>query len=203
MTTTTINAAAATYNLVYGNDASYVTSHATSAVVSASGNIGLQLSGNYYCYRNPIKFDTSIIPDGSTILQANMKLAVTTDASDTDFDVDIAKYDWSASDPLAAGTREAIYDGILAATLDDSIWRNTSGISLNTYYTSGNLSVAWINITGSTYYGLLSSRDKAFSTPTGNELVVIDFVTNVPQLVIAYNPPAGNPVAYLSDYAVL
>jgi len=184
MTTTTIDLTAVTNNRVYGNNATYLTARSTSAVVDTYMTVG-QTTG-FLVFRAPLKFDTSSIPDTDVISQVNMNLAVVTDTSTTDFDLAIVKYDWSASDPLAAGTREAIYDGILAATADDNIWRNTNGIDVNTYYTSGNLSPAWVNKTGITYYGLISAEDIAASQPAGAEYVTLDKTTKVPQLVIVH-----------------
>lgn len=127
----------------------------------------------YAIYRGFLKFDTAGIPDADTITQANIKLVTTVDSSATDFNVVIQKHDWSAQDPLAAGTREAAYDGCLAATADDNIWRNTSGMSVNTQYTSGDLSTAWISKTTYTYYGLISSRDVSATAPSGSEYIQI------------------------------
>ncbi|MFA5150981.1 MAG: hypothetical protein WC554_00330 [Clostridia bacterium] len=120
----------------------------------------------YYVYRMFLKFDTSFLA-GATIKQANLKLVVVEDNSAIDFDVVIKKADWSAYDPASDANKENIYDLILSSSADDNIWRNTSGLSINTQYTSGNLNTAWINKNGYTYYGLISSRDIS-STPPNN-----------------------------------
>ena len=89
-----------------------------------------------------------------------------------DFDVVIKKVDWSAQDPLTNATREAAWDACLAAAADTNIWRNTSGMSENTPYTSGELDTTWLNLGGYTYYGLMSSRDVANSAPgLGSEFI--------------------------------
>lgn len=156
---------------------SYALARSTSNSFSYSGvtiSLGQRYASTvYYVYRAFMKFDTAGIPDTDTISQVNMKLVATADSSTTDFDVVIQKYDWSAQDPLSDANREAAFDGCLAATADDNIWRNTSGISVNTVYTSGNLSTAWISKTGYTYYGLMSSRDVSATSPTGNEYINI------------------------------
>lgn len=115
-----------------------------------------------------LKFDTSSIPDAATITSVKLRLTAQADNSTTNFDIQIVKQDWSSQDPLAAGTREAAYDNCLSGTADSSIWRNTSGMSLNTPYESGELSTSWINKTGSTYYSLRSSLDYSNTAPSGN-----------------------------------
>ena len=93
------------------------------------------------------------------------------DYSDTDFDVQIVKQDWSGQNPLSSDNMGTAFDNCLSATADDSIWRNTSGMATNTPYTSGNLSTAWVNTNGITYYSLRSSRDYGNGEPSGNEFV--------------------------------
>lgn len=122
-------------------------------------------------WRNYMKFDTTSIPDTDNITQVNMKLTALYDSSTTDFDVKIVKYNWAAYDPVCSGNQETVYDGILAATSDDNIWRNTSGMSLYTQYSSGNLDTNWVDKTGSTYYGLISAEDYNNSAPTNSEYI--------------------------------
>ena len=158
-----------------GVNAVYATARSTSSSFSSSTTslTGQQLSGGTYrCYRTHYKFDTSGIPDGDIISQVNMNLTATQDSSTTDFDVKIVKQDWSGQDPLAAGNREAAYDGCLSATADVT-WRNTSGMSINTQYTSPDMDTAWVSKTGYTYYGALSSRDISNTAPSGNEYIIL------------------------------
>ena len=153
---------------VYGNDATYSTARSTSTDFYATSDIWVGQkppAGGYSCYRGFLKFDTSGIADGDTVTQVNLKLTPVVDYSFADFDVQIVKQDWSSQDPLAAGNREAAYDNCLSGTADDNIWRNSSGISANTQYTSGNLSTAWVSKTGYTYYSLLGSTDASNSAP--------------------------------------
>jgi len=159
---------------VWSNNAVYATAHSTSAGFYDTDDfswcyLGQMVPGNYVIYRVVLKFDTSAI--GGDIAKVTMRLVLLGDNSDTDFDVQIVKYDWSASDPVAAGNRETIFDGVLAAAADDSIWQNTAGKVINTQYTSGELDPTWINQGGITYYGLRSSRDKAANVPSGPEIV--------------------------------
>lgn len=176
--------------MVYGSlEGTYADARATSfsynvsAVLAYIGqNFG---SSTYYIYRTFLKFDTSGIADGDTISQVNLKLVATADNSITDFDVQIAKCDWSSYDPIDDGNRESAYDACLSATADDSIWRNTSGMSTNTQYTSGNLSTSWPSKTGYTYYGLRSSRDFGSIEPSGFERISIAMQENATS---AYRP---------------
>ena len=61
--------------------------------------------------------------------------------------------------------RETDYDGALTATYDN-LWRNTSGMSSSTQYSSSALDPTYVNKTGTTYYALVSSRDLSATTPT-------------------------------------
>ena len=152
---------------VYGKSTVYATARNTCfGHFSLSPLVGQEFSTpDYRVYRTGLKFDTSIL-SGAIINQVNLVMTVLNDQSTAaEFDIEIMKYDWSASDPIAAGNRETIYDGILAAVLDDSIWRNTAGMAVDTPYTSGNLSTAWIEKEGSTYYALISAEDRNNSAP--------------------------------------
>ena len=154
--------------------------------------VGQRLNITYYfIYRSFLKFDTSDIPNDDTITQVNLKLTAQTDNSDTDFDVQIVKQDWSGQDPLSSDNRETAYDNCLSGTADDNIWHNTDGISVNSTYTSGNLSTSWINKEGSTYYSLRSSRDKNANEPSGNEYIQVhsaeaETASYRPVLVVVY-----------------
>lgn len=187
---------------INGNNADYATARAvasSSSVVGTTIPLGQLSSPSPTVYRGFFKFDTSSIGAGSTVTQVNLKLVATTDQSLTDLDVQIVKQDWSAQDPIDATNREAAYDNCLSGTADDAIWRNTSGMSLNTQYASGNLSTAWPSKTGNTYYSLRSSRDFAGTAPTGNEFIYIasaDHATEAyrPVLTVAYSAGGGgNP----------
>jgi len=161
---------------INGYNASYATTRSTYNAYNVSANtmnIGQRyVSSKYYVYRGYLKFDTSAIPSGNTVTQVNLTMVCTIDNSVTDYDINIIKQDWSAQDPLVGGSgTEAAYDNCLTSAEDSSIWRNTNGMALNTQYTSGNLSTAWVAKAGYTYYSLASDRDYDGSgtTPTGNE----------------------------------
>ena len=180
-------AVSSTWIYIYGQNATYTTARST-----ASGTFGALRCGQttgFVVLRSVIKFDTSSIGAGSTVTQANLSLMVLENLTDTDFDVQIAKIDWSS------GTTEQIYDGILSADADDSIWRNTNGVSQNTRYTSGNLSTAWVSKTGYTYYGLRSSLDVAGTQPSNSERIYFYAPSGVeagrPILTVTYTAAGG------------
>jgi len=159
---------------IYGQDVAYATAQSTShSYVTNATTIPIGQALGFSIYRCFLKFDTSAIGVNISVIQNNLKLTATNDASAADFDVQIVKQDWSAQDPITAGNREAAYDNCLAGTADNNIWRNTNGMAINTQYASGNLATAWVNKTGDTYYSLLSSEDKAASQPAGNEFIEI------------------------------
>lgn len=162
---------------VTGWSSVYTTARSTSDAYNPDVASEYLMVGQYYngtgysIGRMYLKFATAGIPDTDIVSQVNLKMCVEYDNSIVDFDVVIRKHDWSAQDPLTITNREAAYDNCLAATSDDNIWRNTAGITLNTQYASGNLSTAWVNKTGYTYYSLISSRDISATAPTGYERI--------------------------------
>lgn len=127
-------------------------------------------SFSYYVYRGYLKFDTSAIPAENTISQVNLKLVCIQDQSATNFDVQIVRQTWV--DPLIDDYANS-YTGCRDGTADSNIWRNTNGMSINTQYTSGDLSVAWVVKAGFTYYSLRSSRDYSATSPSGAEYITI------------------------------
>lgn len=192
---------------IRGTNADYATARSTAAwstVVGSTTYIG-QKTG-FYCYRTFLKFDTSAIGGGQSITQVNLSLTVYQDSSDTDFDVQIVKQDWSAQDPIGVGNREAAYDNCLAGAADDSIWRNTLGIINGTKYTSGNLSTAWPDPLSETYYSLRSNRDKDATEPAEDEYTTVYMADEAvaarrPYLTILYEAAGngGNPWYYYAQ----
>lgn len=154
-----------------------------------------QLGPSIYVLRAFLKFDTSVIDPLAYISQVNLKMVCTSDTSGTDFDVQIVKQDWSAQDPLSDANREAAYDNCLAGTADNSIWRNTSGMTVGIQYASGNLDTTWINRSGFTYYSLRSSRDFGNIEPPGSEYIDIGSQTNA---TVAYRPKLSITYVYPS-----
>jgi len=189
---------------VYGQSTTYSSARST----SSSGDTGLTVftvgqqfsSPTYFVYRSFLKFDTASLTLAASISQVNLSLTVKTNGSVTDFDVQIIKHDWSAQDPINSGGREeSVFDNCLSGATDDNIWRNTSGISINTPYSGGNLNTVWINRTGNTYYSLRSSLDFSNTTPVGDEFINIASAENAtsahrPLLTVVYTLPGGGNI---------
>lgn len=184
---------------IYGGNATYATARSTSAGYASTGNsiyVGQYYTGTeYYIYRSYILFDTSSL-SGYTVNQANLRLVMLVDNSSLDFDVQIVKQDWAAQNPLSAGNREAAYDNCLGGTADNSIWSNTSSISTNTQYTSGNLDTNWINTSGTTYYSLRSHKDYGSTAPTTTEYITLATTSHPttsyrPTLIVDYSEPSS------------
>lgn len=155
---------------IRGNNSVYATARATSfQTVDNAGSARVGQDLGYNVYRGYFRFNTGTISPTATVTQANLKMAIITNTSTTDFNVNIQKYDWTA--PLN-GAREANYDGALAATLDQ-VWRNTLGIATNTIYTSPNLDITRVNPVGYTYFAVISSRDASATPPTTPEHIDI------------------------------
>lgn len=185
---------------VYGNNATYTTARSTASGIGNSSNT-VNTMGQYtgfYVQRFFVKFDTSPLPDDVTVTGATLSLAIGADFSTTDFDIKIHEYDWSASDPIAAGNQEAAFDGCLAATTGAVTWRNTSGIATNTRYDSPALSTARVSLTGFTYYCVISARDVSGTEPTGNEFVHLatgNNATYYPRIDVEYSLPTATPTS--------
>ena len=151
---------------IYGDNADYATAHATADAIYAGVVLfDVGQTNDYYVMRAYVEFDTSGIAADQIVTRATLTLTANLDKSSTDFDILIYMFDWVS--PLTAGNMEANYDGALAATAGSVIWRNTSGMALDTPYVSPVLATSWINPAGCTRYALLSSRDAAANQPPG------------------------------------
>ena len=194
MTTVDI-AASLSYGWVRGANASFTVAQSTSELSATNAIIVGVASPDLRIYRAFLEFDTSIIGVDKTVTQANIKMAFSTIYTNPGCDHQIVKYDWSGQDPIAAGNREAAYDGCLAADADDSILVNTVGKAINTYYTSGNLATDWINKIGFTYYGLRTNLDYGQSDWTFNSNRDIFYApghaTYPPVLTVTYTEAGG------------
>ena len=184
---------------IIGDGSDYPTARTTSYDFVATtgyvvvGQAGISEDAYFEVMRGFLLFDTATLA-GATVTQANLKLTAYDDYSDTDFDVQIVKQDWSGQNPLSSDNMGTAFNNCLSATADDSIWRNTSGMATNTPYTSGNLSTAWVNTAGTTYYSLRSSRDYGNVESSGNEIVYLytaEATTAAyrPTLIVAYSVP--------------
>lgn len=185
---------------ISGNNATYATARSTSTAsddTATTATIGQSLAGTYFVYRYFVRFDTSTIPDDATIDDAELFLTADSDFSTTDFNVQCYRYAWTST---LAANREADYDGAYGggATLEGTFRATSSGWSSGTQY-SMTVDTAGINLSGYTGYTLVSSRDVAGTTPTGNERVLVRTVDHAtpgdrPQLTVTYTPAAtGQP----------
>ena len=131
-------------------------------------------AGDYFIRRVLLQIDASGIPDGDFISLVNLSMYCTSkNVTGSDYDIQVVNADWSSLIPVSSNV-DAAYDLVLSASLDDNIWQNSASISGGNRYDSGDLSTSWVSKTGYTYYGLISSRDRAgTSAPTGVEEVVI------------------------------
>lgn len=185
---------------VTGISSVYATARSTASATGGGSNflavgqtyVNVKGSITYNISRSFLRFDTSSLL--GVISQVNLTATGYFDSSDTDFDVVIQKFDWSAYVPLDAYERiESAFDGALAADADANIWLNTSALTLDTPQASGNLATAWVQKMGYTYYALCSSRDIAATEPAGAESIMIyaqeyGTASKRPFLTIAYTP---------------
>jgi hypothetical protein len=188
----------------------YISSSSTNYTTARNGNneqyrtltaiyVGQEYIDSLYSLERAfLKFDTSSL-SGSEITKVNLKMVVWEDRSDdADFDIEIVKADWSDYDPIDSANAANHWDLILSATADQD-WRNTSGISTNTVYTSPDLDTTWINRSGYTYYGLRSSRDSGNNAPGDGDYEFISLYSPThattgyrPVLYIEYEPPVAD-----------
>lgn len=168
----------------YGHNADYATARTaandydTGSQSAPCGQYKV-LNSEYHVWTSLLLFNTSSIEDGQDIVQTNLNLTAVSDDSDTDSDIVIVKYDWTGVG--WQGYQAAFCSG----TLDNAIWRNTSGMSINTRYASGNLDTAWVSKTGTTYYIVGSGKHYNNTAPTGYEHISIAFADHTTE---AYRP---------------
>jgi hypothetical protein len=190
---------AATDKFIYGNNATYLTARSTASSTEDGLSyirIGQRyVVGSYYCYRGYVSFDTSAIHNGAIVSQVNLNMtwkerSLTVDA---DFDVQIVKHDWSSD------SEEQAYDNCLSGTADDDIWASWSDFSVNNETSSGNLDTTYVELQGTTYYSLRSSRDENGDAPTQtNDIYVYSYDEATagyrPNLSVIYTVPARNVI---------
>ncbi len=202
---------------IRGQNTTYSTARNTSSSadsVAESMVIGQRVQvSEYLISRSYISFDTSVLPDTAYVSQVTLTAYVTGDIfANVDFDVQIARYNWSAVQNFANATqRETAYDGCLSAAAEPNILLDTSTIgTLPDAVTSGALTTTWVSKTASTYYCLRSSRDAAGSAP-GSSILSSQEVSmgtyesgaNKPILSVTYLasiPPVNNSLTFVNPY---
>lgn len=188
--------------IIAGLNAVYATARGTAYTQNSSGSFLYTVNqlggGDYYIYRSILKIDTSGIPDGDSVTQANLSLhCVDKTVPTTNFDVQIVKANWSASDPLDDTNKDTVYDLGLTESLDDNIWQNSASVTAGNRYSSGNLNTAWVSKTSYTYYMLVNSNDRGNSAPSDNQ--TLEFASqdnatsgNRPYLTVTHAAGGGN-----------
>lgn len=185
--------------LLNGFNTDYPTARSTYAafgIADQSQYIGqLYVNPNYWVYRIFYRFDTQTIDSDAIVTSVVMKLTPTSVDTGTNFDVQIVKQTWTS----LLSDQEATYDACLSGTLDDNIWRNTSGMVVNTQYSSGALNTGWIVKEGYTSYSLRSSRDKDGNAPTAGERFYLAMQNHTtesyrPILTVEYSEGGATPI---------
>ena len=170
---------------------------ASSGTVNAGSlriRIGQLVYGSALCiYRGGLFFDTSSLPDDATITSATLSLYGSDDQSGTDFDITVV--DGSVlEDPMV----NSDYGVLLPQTAGGGTF-NTAGFSTTGYndIALNAMGINWISKTGTTKFGLRSSRDISATPPAGSEYVQIWANEKGegyrPKLVVTYTipPPVG------------
>jgi len=156
------------------------------------GNVFYDGDDHFYdwfaVYESFLAFDTSSIPDGDTVSAAVLRVTVSGDSSDTDFDIQARLRDWGTTVTIADWVAGADLSGL---TLLGS-YATSSGFTVNTGYDLSDTAMAAnVSKTGSTRMLLCSSRTVGNNAPTGDERVFAysaDYTgtTRDPKLTVTY-----------------
>ncbi|MEX1247550.1 MAG: hypothetical protein WEA61_03645 [Anaerolineales bacterium] len=140
---------------IEGSSASTSTTHdsAGSSVTSGARTFG----GLPHVWRAYLKFDTSSLGPGASVEQVNLKMYPNTLEAYIAWTVYVRQYNWSANDPMVSATREAAWDGLLAAANEVVLANNANPVG--THVTSQPLPNNWVAIEGDTYYGLWNNME--------------------------------------------
>jgi hypothetical protein len=153
----------------------------------------------YTVHRSAIYFDTSVIPTGATINSANLSIMLSSDFSDTDYNITIqnGQPTYPHRPAVAADYYYARYSG-------DGGSLNTSGLSVDTYYNITLSQLSWISLTGDTKLMLRSSNDINNIAPTGWELVYLWSAdkgeSHAPRLYVEYTTEAVYTYYFFGSY---
>ncbi len=192
------------------SDINYSAVHdAPSGTVNAGSlriRIGQSAAGSaLYIYRGGLFFDTSSLPDDATITSATLSLYGSDHQLGTDFDITVV--DGSVlEDPMV----NSDYGDLLPQTTGGGTF-NTAGFSTSGYndIALNAAGISWISKTGTTKFGLRSSRDISVTPPTGTEHLRIWANEKGegyrPKLVVTYTiaPPVGGEAYPVSRLAIL
>jgi hypothetical protein len=153
--------------------ATYSTVHNAAQGVVGTGNqysVGqMYYLGTYYIFRGGLFFNTASLPDGAVITGATLRLWGAGNYSTTDFNVTIVRGADLNNPLVAADYGDLLDETVSRGSLSTSGWvtGGWNSVSLN------STGLSEISKTGTTKFGLRSSRDIGSSTPYQNEYVQI------------------------------
>lgn len=183
---------------ILGSSGTYATARSTasgSVDTDVIAQVGQLFVGGaiYRVYRAFLAFDTSTLPAGAIVTGATLYICADNDASTTDFNVQVYRYEWSTS---LASNLEANFDGAYggSATLEGTLRDTSAGWTDGTYYSLA-VDPAGVSTSDYTKYTIVSSRDVSGTTPTGDEAVTFYSsdeagTTKDPYLEVTYSLPS-------------
>ena len=152
--------------------------------------VGQAYDGNYYIYRGFLYFDTSSIPDGATILSANLTLHMKLESPTASFDLIIQNGQPTYPHmPMQAGD---YYQGYYMGNGGSISSSEISGSDYGAYnITLNSNGLEWINKEGVTKLCLRTSRDILKVQPSDYEFVRIHAYEKgseyAPKLIVKYS----------------
>ncbi len=156
---------------IESTNASYATARSGGTLTAndsaTTAQAGQYYYSSYYCWEAFVGFDTSAIPDSSTISSATLSLYGSGDFSYADFTVEARVYDWGSS--LTTGDYVA---GASLSALTSVATFATSSTWAGAYNAFTNVALpANVSKTGTTRLIIYSSRHSGNNTPGGYEVV--------------------------------
>ena len=157
---------------------------------SESIKVGQAYDSYYYIYRGFLYFDTSLIPDGATILSANLTLYMKLESPTQSFDLVIQNGQPTYPHmPMQSGDYYYIHYTGNGGSISSSEISDADYNAYNITLTSDGLQ--WINKEGVTKLCLRTSRDINKNEPSDNEYVSIysseKGSSYAPKLIIKYS----------------
>lgn len=158
---------------LYGYSGTYATRRGTAFDVDANdssmpaGDNGANINERAF-----VRFSTNnTVPAGKILTGAVMLLAGQGSAPAEDSVIQLRDYDWTV--PETSGSKQADFAGCLTATYDAD-WCDTSTGCINgTLHSSGALSTAHVNLSGTTNYCIVPDKDVSNTAPSADREVAI------------------------------
>jgi len=158
---------------VFGQNSNYAIAHSTGSLDTDLLYVGQRLSDStYYVYRSFLKFDTSIIVDDNTVIEAKLYLYKFNDYSTDDFNFRLQK--WTGDTPITISDFTE-FDGI---NYDDGLKGSSNWGATSNYINVTDFSL--INKTGYTRICLRSDQDINETPPTTSEYFVFQDYSILP-----------------------